>query len=81
MYGGNLRKKCENYNKGNCQEGRQCLFSHSFIPDIAKVKLNKLGRKFVFPTLKGSATRGLTVFTPTIKNGTLAETSFSRRNA
>ena len=31
------KKRCEFYNKGACTKGSQCTFSHSFIPDVAKV--------------------------------------------
>lgn len=31
------KKRCEFYNKGSCNKGSQCTFSHSFIPDVAKV--------------------------------------------
>lgn len=31
------KKFCERYNSGKCSKGRYCRFSHSYVPDIAKV--------------------------------------------
>lgn len=36
---GNQKKKCPNFDKGTCTFGAMCNNSHSFIPDIAKVRI------------------------------------------
>ena len=31
------KQKCDFYNRGSCNKGSHCTFSHSFVPDVAKV--------------------------------------------
>ena len=33
----NKKKRCPLFDKGICPNGAMCSFTHSFIPDIAKV--------------------------------------------
>ena len=37
-------KKCEYYNRGNCNKGHNCTFNHNFIPDCSKVTYYLTGR-------------------------------------
>lgn len=39
-------KKCEFYNRGNCQKGKDCTFSHNFIPDHGKVSIYLIRRNY-----------------------------------
>lgn len=51
------KKKCDFYNKGACKKGSQCPFSHSFIPDVAKV-LFRLLKKICKFFLSDSCNKG-----------------------